>query len=73
MNEELERLIEDRNQAEDDLEHLEEELNAFERLHPEDHQDFEEWNDLHNEVNEATNHVAYLNCWIESYEGGYEN
>ena len=68
MNEELSKLIEDRNQAEDDLECLEEELCAFERKHPEDHQDFKEWNDLYHEVNEQTNHVAYLNSWIESYE-----
>ena len=73
MNEELKQLIEYRNEAENDLERLEEELNTFEHLHPEDHQDFEEWNDLFEEVNEAVNHVAYLNSWIESYEGGYEN
>jgi len=72
MNEELERLIEERREAEQTLFELEEELNAFERAHPDDCEDFEEWNNLHAEVNEQANHVAYLNSWIESYELGYE-
>lgn len=70
MKEELERLIQDRNDAEDELEHLEEELSALEQA---EGCDSEEWESLHREVNEQANHVAYLYSWIESYEGGYED
>ena len=74
MKNELERLIEDRNDAEADLEHLYEELSAIEREFPdpEVHEEMDEWNSLFREVSEQENHVSYLTACIDSIEGGYE-
>ena len=68
MNEELERLIEDRNEAESDLYDLEERLNRLEDDPDEDHQDHDEWNYLYHECCELTNHISYLTSLISSYE-----
>lgn len=69
MKTEIERLYEDRSQAEQELFELEEELNAHEREYGHDN---DEWESLHHEVNEKENEVAYINSWIQSHEQGYE-
>jgi len=68
VEDELRRLIDDRNDAESDLESMYQELDALERADPENHEDSDEWNDLFHEVNEVVNHISYLSSCIDSIE-----
>lgn len=72
MNDELEKLIEDRNNSENEMIRLEEELADLERSLGADYEDSEEWNSLNDECNELNNWVSYLNACISSIQGGYE-
>lgn len=72
MKSELERLKEDRDQSECEMEHIDTEMRQFEIDHPEDFEDHEDYERLVDEHNELTNWVAYLTACIESIEGGYE-
>lgn len=67
MTDEKQKLIEDRNQAEDDLLRVEEEMHVFENTH-EDAESHEEWNELHLEACELENWIKYLNACLEDYE-----
>jgi uncharacterized protein YfcZ (UPF0381/DUF406 family) len=65
MKDSLERLYQDRDEAEQAVFDLEEELRNYE-------EDSDEWCDVYHELTEAENHAAYIQAWIESIEGGYE-
>ena len=69
MENELELLIEDRDSAEDEALRLENEMTLIEREYPDSYEDFEEWNSLHNEVNELNNWASYLTSCIEDLAG----
>lgn len=69
MENELERLIEDRDSAENEAVRLEEEMGVIEREYPDSYEDFEEWNSLHHEVNELNNWASYLTSCIEDLAG----
>lgn len=69
MENELERLIEDRNSAEDEANRLEEYMTVIEREYPDSYEDHEEWNSLYHEVNELNNWAAYLTSCIEDLAG----
>ena len=66
MKDSLERLYQDRDEAEQAVHDLGEELLNYE-------EDSDEWCDLFHELTEAENHVSYIQTWIESIEGGYED
>jgi hypothetical protein len=64
--EELKRVIKDRDMAENDAHSLEQELSDFEFAHPDDYQDYDEWNNLDYEIRALENEAMYLTHVIES-------
>jgi len=66
-DEELKKLIEDRYDAEADLEHLYQEMGDLEAADP-DYEESDEWNALHHEMNEQENNISYLTACIDSFE-----
>jgi predicted RNase H-like nuclease (RuvC/YqgF family) len=71
--EELARAIEDRDYAEDEVRHLEQELADFEAAHPDDYESYDDWNALENEIRQLDNHAMYLTHCIESLREEIEN
>lgn len=65
MKDELERLYQDRNEAEQAVFDIAEELRNYE-------EDSDKWCTLFRELNEAENNVDYINAWISSIESGFE-
>lgn len=69
MNDELKRLIKDRNFAEDELCRREEELAALgDEPESEDDPNYEHWYRVYDECNELVNEASYLSSWVESYD-----
>jgi hypothetical protein len=65
MKDSLERLYRDRNEAEQAVFDIAEELRNYE-------EDSDEWCDIFHELTEAENSVDYIQSWIDSIESGYE-
>ena len=65
MKDSLESLYKDRDEAEQAVFDLEEEIRGLE-------EESDEWCSIFHELTEAENNVAYIQSWIESIEGGYE-
>jgi uncharacterized protein YfcZ (UPF0381/DUF406 family) len=65
MKDSLERLYQDRDEAEQLVFDLEEEIRNHE-------EESDEWCSLFHELTEAENNVSYIQAWITSHEGGYE-
>lgn len=63
--EELERAIEDRNMAEDDIDSLNHEVMVLEHQYPSDFESLDEWNSLDKEITSLSNEVMYLTSCIE--------
>ena len=70
--EELARMIADRNMAEDDAERLTDEIISLERQYPDTFEEMEEYNALDREINNLNNEAMYLTSCIQSYEEGYD-
>lgn len=66
MKDSLERLYQDRDEAEQAVHDLGEELLNYE-------EDSDEWCDLFHELTEAENNVSYIQAVIKSHEEGYED
>jgi hypothetical protein len=66
--EELARCIEDRDIAENDAILLGEEMRQFEIAHPDDFEEHDEWNSLHDEINALDSEASYLTACIEDLE-----
>lgn len=66
MKDSLESLYQDRDEAEQLVFDLEEEIRDHEEKS-------DEWCSLFHELTEAENNVSYIQAWIRSHEEGYED
>jgi predicted nucleic acid-binding Zn-ribbon protein len=72
MKTELERLYQDRDDVERDLDDLHNQMRDYE-LHVDNFEEDADYENLHHYMYEAENELAYINACIESHELGYED
>ncbi len=68
--EELARMIEDRDIAENDAQTYSDEMDEIEEQYPDSFEERDDWNSLDCAVRDLENEAAYLTSWILSYEQG---